>query len=296
MNKLFLIVVLVILNLNFAMADLKVITTYPYIASITSYIVKDKAKVEPLADGNIDPHFIVPKPSLIVKLKNADILIINGAGLEVGWLPPLINQANNPKINPNSVGFLDLSQFVNLIQKPESVSRAAGDVHPEGNPHFLLDPYNIPILADAITEKLCKIDTKNCDSYKLNNRAFKEKWHLKLKEWNAKMQTLKGKNVIQYHRLYDYFINRYQLKVIGNLEPLPGIPPNAKHIENLIEKAEVDRVDFIMQDVYHPQKVAKFLAERIKAKVIVVPHDVGSVPQAKDIFSLFDEIVERLTQ
>lgn len=296
MNRLFLIAVLVILNINFAMADLKVITTYPYIASITSEIVKDKAKVEHLADGNLDPHFIVPKPSLIVKLRNADILIINGAGLEVGWLPPLINQANNPKINTNSVGFLDLSEFVNLIQKPESVSRAAGDVHPEGNPHFHLDPYNIPIIADAITEKLCKIDTKNCDSYKSNNKAFKEKWHLKLKEWNANMQTLKGKNVIQYHKLYDYFINRYQLKVISNLEPLPGIPPNAKHIESIIEKAKVDRVDFIMQDVYHPQKAAKFLAEKINTKVIVVPHDVGSVPQAKDIFSLFDQIVERLTQ
>lgn len=296
MRKVLLAIFIAILSINFAKAELKVITTYPYIASITSEITGGRAKVEALADGSLDPHFIVPKPSLIVKLRDADLLIINGAGLEIGWLPPLITQANNPKVNPSSSGFLDLSQFVTLIEKPENVSRAAGDVHPEGNPHFHLDPYNIPILADVITEKLCRLDTKNCDSYKANNKTFKEKWQSKLKEWNAKLSTVKGKKVVQYHKLYDYFINRYQLRLIGNLEPLPGIPPNARHLDSLVEKAKTEGLDFIMQDVYHPQKPARFLSEKTGAKVIVVPHDVGAASEAKDIFSLFDEIVRRVTQ
>lgn len=296
MRELLFVLLLLILGVNFAKAELKVITTYPYIASITSQIAGGKAKVEFLAEGNLDPHFIVPKPSLVVKLRDADLLIINGAGLEVGWLPPLISQANNPNINPSSSGFLDLSAFVNLIDKPENVSRAAGDVHPEGNPHFYLDPYNIPILADVITEKLCKLDGKNCDTYRANNKSFKEKWQSKLKDYSIKMSMLKGKKVVQYHKLYDYLINRYQLKLIGNLEPLPGIPPNARHIDSLIDKAKTDGLDIIMQDVYHSQKPARFLSEKTSAKMVIVPHDVGSVPEAKDIFSLFDEIVKRLTQ
>lgn len=295
MKKLLTLMFMFVLMVNGANADLKIITTYPYIASIVSQIVVGNAKVEALADGSLDPHFIVPKPSLMVKLRDADLLIINGAGLEVGWLPPLITQANNQKINTSS-GFLDLSQFVNLIDKPENITRAAGDVHPEGNSHFHLDPYNIPILADVITEKLCKVDNKRCETYTLNNKNFKERWQSKLREWNTRLSKVKGKKVVQYHKLYDYFINRYQLKLVGNLEPLPGIPPNPKHLDGLIEKTKQEGIDFIIQDVYHSQKPAMFLSEKTGAKMLVIPHDVGSVPEVKDIFSLFDEIVRRLTQ
>ncbi|MEZ0323969.1 MAG: zinc ABC transporter substrate-binding protein [Hydrogenothermaceae bacterium] len=201
MKNILFIILAVFIGFNFAKAELKIVTTYPYIASITKEVVKDKASVEYLAEGNVDPHFIVPKPSLSVKLRNADLLIINGASLEIGWLPPLINQASNPKINPSSSGFLDLSQFINLIEKHENVSRALGDVHPEGNPHFHLDPYNIPVISDVITK-------------------------------------------------------------------------NAKHIENLINSAQSQGLDYILQDVYHSQKPAKFLAEKTGVKMVVLPHDV----------------------
>ncbi|MEJ5173423.1 MAG: zinc ABC transporter substrate-binding protein [Hydrogenothermaceae bacterium] len=290
------IILTIFIGFNISKADIKVVTTYPYIASIVKEIVKDKATVENLADGSLDPHFIVPKPSLVVKLREADLVIINGAGLEIGWLPPLINQANNPKINPSSSGFLDLSQFVNLIHKPETVSRSMGDVHPEGNPHFHLDPYNIPVISDVITNKLCRLDVSNCKFYESNNISFKERWNRKLKEWNERLSTLKGKKVVEYHKLFDYFIDRYKLTLIGTLEPLPGIPPNAKHIENLIKITKSDGLDYILQDVYHSHKPAKFLAEKTGVKMIVLPHDIGSVPEVKDIFGLFDEIVRKLTQ
>ncbi len=280
---------------NSAKAQLKIVTTYPYIADITKQIVKDKAKVDFLASGNLDPHFVVPKPSLSVKLRDADLLIINGASLEVGWLPPLLNQANNGKIQPSSSGFLDLSQFVKLIEKPENVSRSFGDVHPEGNPHFHLDPYNILIISDVITAKLCKLDTQNCQTYESNNKTFKQNFNEKLKQWNERLAKVKGMKVVEYHKLYDYFLIRYQIVPVGTIEPLPGIPPTAKHLENLIQTIKTEKVNLILQDVYHPVKPAQFLSEKSSVKYVIIPHDVGSVSEAKDIFSLFDEIVKRIT-
>lgn len=296
MKKFLYIFITFLLTLNIANAKMKIVTTYPYIASITKEIVQDKAQVDYLAFGNLDPHFVVPKPSLTVKLRDADLLIINGASLEVGWLPPLLNQANNAKIQPSSSAFLDLSQFVKLIEKPENVSRAAGDVHPEGNPHFHLDPYNILVISDVITAKLCKLDTKNCPSYEENNKAFKQKFKEKLQHWNEKLAKVKGMKVVQYHKLYDYLLNRYQIVAVGSIEPLPGIPPTARHLEKLIDTIKVEKVSLILQDVYHPTKPAQFLSEKSGVKYVILPHDVGSLPQVKDIFTLFDEIVERLTQ
>lgn len=285
---------LILLLFSFSFAKIKVATTYPYIADITQKIAKDKANVISLATGNIDPHFITPKPSLIVKLRDADLLIINGASLEIGWLPPLIRQANNPKINPNTNGFLDLSNFVELMQKPENVSRAGGDVHPEGNPHFHLNPNNIPIIADAITQRLCEIDNGNCGFYKQNLNEFKKQFSEKKKVWDEKMKSLKDAKIYEYHRLYDYFLTNYQIIVAGTLESLPGIPPTSKHLQNLIQNSK--DVKFILQDVYHSQDASKFVSSKTGIPVIILPHDVGAIPEAKDIFSLFDIIVERLTK
>lgn len=292
----FIAVLLGVFFFSLAKAEIKVITTYPYIASITKEITKDKAKVDYLADGKLDPHFVIPKPSLAVKLRDADLLIINGAGIEVGWLPPLLNQANNNKINPNTKGFLDLSNFVELIEKPENVSRSMGDVHPEGNPHFYLNPNNIPLLSDAITKRLCLLDSINCNTYKENNENFKKRFNEKLKQWNVKMSKASNLKVIEYHKLFDYFLINYNIKNVGTIEPLPGIPPSAKHLENLIEKVKSEKVNYILQDVYHPPKPAKYISEKTGAKMIILPHDVNALPEVKDIFSLFDIIVERLTE
>mgnify|MGYP001772783529 CR=1 FL=1 len=289
------IFIVLLLTLNIASAKMKIVATYPYIASITKEIVQDKAQVDYLASGNLDPHFVVPKPSLSVKLRDADLLIINGASLEIGWLPPLLNQANNGKIQPSSPGFLDLSQFVKLIEKPENVSRAFGDVHPEGNPHFHLDPYNIPVISDVITAKLCKLDAQNCQTYENNNKIFKQRFNEKLQQWNGKLAKVKGMKVVEYHKLFDYFLNRYQIVAVGTIEPLPGIPPTAKHLENLLQTIKTEKVSLILQDVYHPLKPAQFLSEKSGVKYVIIPHDVGATQEAKDIFSLFDEIVRRIT-
>jgi len=282
------------LNISFSFAELKVVATYPWIGELVKEIAKDKVKLYIIAKGTDDPHFVVPKPSHIAKLRDADLIVIQGAQLEIGFLPPLLQQSNNPKIQPGKDGFLELSQFINLIEKLEKVSRAMGDVHPEGNPHYHLDPYNIPVLAKVIKEKLCQLDGKNCEYYEKNLDEFLSKWNTKLREWDKGFERFKGMGVISYHKIYDYFIQRYGLSLIGTLEPLPGIPPTPKHIEKLLAGAQ--NVKFILQDVYHEKKTAHYIAKKLNAKLLLLPHDVGSFPEIKDLFSLFDEILRRFNQ
>jgi len=271
---------------------LNVVTTYPYIASIVKEIVKDRANVDYLADSKLDPHRVVPKPSLAVKLRKADLLIINGASLEIGWLPPLINLSNNNKINFGTNGFLDLSQYFDLIDKVDNVSRAKGDIHPDGNPHFYLDPYNIPKIADVITERLCILDNKNCNFYKDNLEKFKNKWEQKVKDCNKKMEDIKSLRIFAYHRLFDYF---FKIILIDTIEPLPGIPPTSKHIENLVKKAKDEKIEVIITDVYHPIQPVSYISEKTGIKFIILPHDVYPIKEVNDIFEIFDYIVNNLS-
>jgi zinc/manganese transport system substrate-binding protein len=276
--------------------NLGVVTAYPYIASIAENIGKDRIAVNPLARGDYDPHVITPKPSYIGKLRNADLLIINGAQLEIGWLPSILNQAANPDIQPGNKGFLDLSRYVTLIEVPTSVSRGQGDVHPDGNPHFILDPDNVPPIADAITDKLCELDPNNEPFYRKNHDEFLGLWNKKLEEWNDKMRSLNGVEVIEYHKIFDYFICRFGLILAGTVEPLPGIPPTSRHIQNLEGVIQSKKIKLILQDVYNPKDASLHLSKKFGIKMVLVPHDVGTVKEVTDIFSLFDEIVGRILQ
>jgi len=283
----------VLFSATLASAQIKVVAAYPYIGDLTQKIGGEKVDVFVLGKGTEDPHFIVPKPSFIAKLRGADLLIINGAGLETGFVPILIQQANNPRIQ-SSKGFLDLSQQIKLINVPVQVSRSEGDIHPEGNPHFALDPHRISILTKAIKEKLCSLDFNNCRFFEKSLSEFLNRWEEKNKEWNHKLSVLKGKRVVQYHQLFNYFLDAYHLAMIGTIEPKPGIPPTARHMEELIEAAKAQKVEFILQDVYHEKRSSQFIAEKSGARFIILPHDVGALPEAKDVFSLFDETVRRL--
>jgi len=294
LKKLFLTMFFVLLATP-AFAKMEIITSYQYIQSITENIGKDKVNVSSFSKGSWDPHFVIPKPSLIARARKADLLIINGAQLEIGWLPPIIRQANNPEIQPGVKGFLDLSQFIKLIQVPTNVSRGQGDVHPFGNPHFHLDPNNIPLISDTITEKLCQLDNGNCKYYETNNQTFKKKWSEKLTGWNKKLKMLNGTKIIEYHRVFDYLINRYDMSLFATLEPLPGIPPTPKHISETIAKINKDTVKYNFRAIYNISAPSEYVSSKTSAKLITLPHDVDSVKEATDIFSLFDEIVKRLS-
>jgi zinc/manganese transport system substrate-binding protein len=274
-----------------AHARTKVVVTYPYIASLVQEIAKDQVEVTTLAKGDEDPHFVVPRPSFIGKLRQADLLMINGGSLEIGFVPPLIRQANNPKIMPGAEGFVDLSQFVELIDKPDNVSRSEGDIHPEGNPHFILDWHNVPALARGIAAALTRIDRNNGSAYQKNLDAFLLRWKDQSVAWDKKSEPLRGKAIIQYHRLFNYFTRRTGMKIVGELEPKPGIPPTSRHLEELIEANAHGGVYLIVTDPYHEQKSPEGLAKKMSLPWVVLPQDVAGVPAAKDMFSLFDTLL-----
>jgi zinc/manganese transport system substrate-binding protein len=274
-----------------AQARTKIVVTYPYIASLVVEIAKDKADVSTLAKGDEDPHFVVPRPSFIGKLRQADLLIINGGSLEIGFVPPLIRQANNPKIMPGAEGFIDLSQSVELIEKPDKVSRSEGDIHPEGNPHFITDWHNVPALARAIADALARADRGAASAYQKNLDAFLARWKVKSAEWDKRAEPLRGKAVIQYHRLFDYFVLRTGMRIVGELEPKPGIPPTSRHLEELIDANAAGTIYMIITDPYHERKSPEGLAKKMSVPWVVLPQDVAAVPAAKDIFSLYDTLL-----
>jgi len=285
-----------LLSLSSAFATLNVQTTYTTVAEIVKKVGGEHVRVHTLASPHYDPHFIVPKPSLISKLRRADVLVMNGGGLELGWLPPLLKGAHNGKIRPGAKGFIDVSNAINLINKPVAVSRAFGDVHAQGNPHYMLDPYNVPLVAKFISKKLSIIDPSNASDYAENLADFQKEWSVYLSKLDAKMSTCRDKKVVQYHELFNYFLNRYGFKSLGNIEPLPGVSPSSKHTVELIKIMKDNNIKKIVHDVYHSQKTGKFIASKTGAKVLVLPHDVNSVDEADTLENFYSFIAEQLCQ
>jgi len=275
-------------------AKLSIKTSYTTIAQLTQELAGDLAEVKALANPHFDPHFIVPRPSLIAKLRRADLLIINGAGLEMGWMKPLIDRSHNAHIQPNTQGFLDLSRTIHLTQQSQDSSRAFGDVHAQGNPHYLTDPYKLLEVASSITAKLSQLDPQNSVAYANKAAAFKQRWESFLKSFDAKMSQCQNKNVISYHNLYSYFLDRYGFKNVATIEPFAGIAPSSKHTLKVIMIMKKLQVKNILQDVYHEKKTGKFIADKTGAKVVILPHDINSVEEADSLEHLYTIYTDRL--
>ena len=291
MKKILLLILL--LNLS-AFAKTHVVVAYPYLGKIVQAIGGDAVHVKVLASAKFDPHFVIPKPSLIPAIAKADLLIANGAGLEIGWLPPLLKSANNPKVRVGTQGFVDISRAIRLINVPKSVSRSLGDIHPEGNPHFDTDPHTVLPMASLIAKKLIEVDPAHQADYASNLSNFKTQWHSYLQTFDATMKSCKGKKVIQYHELYNYLLKRYGIVSIANIEPLPGIAPSSKHTIELIQKMKKAHITTILQDPYHEKKTAKFIAAKTGAKVVILPHDVGAVSGTGSLKDFYNTIAKRL--
>lgn len=276
------------------LANLNIAVSYPYIGAIAKKIGGEQVEVVVLAKGNWDPHFVVPRPSLITKVRNADALIMNGGQLEIGWLPPLINRAGNQKTKPGTSTFLNFSHHIELIQKPQNVDRRGGDIHPDGNPHFHLDPNNILILAETVKKFLISLDSEHSDVYEKNFSAFESDWNKKLAIWKEKMQANENKKVIQFHDNLAYFNKSYGLKSIGTIEPLPGIPPSSRHTFKLINLIKEQKPCCVLHDVYHSTKTAQYISDKTGISVVLMPHDIGALDTIGDLTSLFDYLTDAI--
>lgn len=274
------------------LAHLNIAVSYPYIGALTRAVGGDHVTTVVLAKGNWDPHFVVPRPSLIAKMRQADALIMNGGQLEIGWLPPLIRRGNNPKVIPSAPTFLNLAQGIDLINKPDSVDRAQGDVHPAGNPHFHLDPHNIPLLARRIADFLISIDREHQAVYENNLALFTAEWEKYLQRWDRVMAPKKGMKVIQFHDNLAYFNRAYGLVNIGTIEPLPGIPPSPRHTLDIINLIQDEHPCCILHDVYHSTKTAEYIRDKTGIKIILMPHDLGALDSVDTLSALFDYLTE----
>ena len=277
-----------------AHAKLNVVATTSDLGAIAREIGKDKVEVTSLAKPTEDPHFVDAKPSFIVKLNKADMLIEGGLHLEIGWLPNLVVGARNKKILAGENGYLVASAGVPIIEVPTTADRAMGDVHPMGNPHFMLDPINGKIVAAHICDRLCQIDAANCNYYKDNLKDFTKRLDQKFSEWQKTLEPFRGTKIVTYHKTFPYFANRFNLNVVGALEPKPGIPPSPTHINSLIPMMKNEGVKLILIEPFRERKTPEFVASQTGAKVVVFPIMVGGQKETDDYLSIFDYTINQI--
>jgi zinc/manganese transport system substrate-binding protein len=277
-------------------AALSVVTTTEDLASIAREVGGDKIKVESLSRGYQDPHFVEAKPSLMFKLNKADLLIAVGRELEIGWLPPLITQSRNSKIQPGAEGYLDASLTAKILDIPTGqITRAMGDVHPQGNPHYWLDPDNGKRIAKAVEKKLTAMDAANADYYAQREADFERRLAAADKTWQAQMAPYKGLKTVTYHRSWPNFADHFGLEVMGYVEPRPGIPPSPSHTIDLIKAMKDQNVKIILVEPYFDLKTPNSIARETGARVLVLPPSVGGVPEVTDYIKLFDYDIRLLT-
>jgi zinc/manganese transport system substrate-binding protein len=272
-----------------ARAAVKVVTTTQDLEAIAREVGGDKISVESLAKGYQDPHFVEAKPSFILKLHSADLLIVVGRELEIGWLPPLINQARNPKVQPNADGYLDASLTAHILEIPTGqITRAMGDVHPSGNPHYWLGPDNGRLIAREIQKKLSQLSPGDAGYFAQRYADFDRRLTEAEKRWKAAMAPYKGVKVVTYHRSWPNFTEAFGLDVIGYVEPKPGIPPSPSHTLELIREMKRQNVKVIMIEPYFDAKTPDAIARETSAQVIVLAPSVGGAKEVTDYFKLFD--------
>jgi zinc/manganese transport system substrate-binding protein len=268
---------------------LSVMTSTTDMATLAQEVGGDRINVESIARGYQDPHFVEAKPSFLLKLRQADLLISVGLQLEIGWLPPLITQSGNPKIQPGATGNLDASQFCEILEIPQgNVTRAEGDVHPLGNPHYWLDPDNGRRIARGIAGKLSELDPGDAAYFQQRFQDFDKRLTAAIQKWDDLMRTYHGRKVVTYHRSFPNFAKHFGLDVIGYVEPRPGIPPTPSHTIEMIQLMKRESCGIILVEPYFDLKTPQSVGREVGAQVVVYLPSVGGEKQVATYFDLFD--------
>jgi zinc/manganese transport system substrate-binding protein len=277
-----------------AQANLNVVATLPDFGSLARDIGGDKVNVTVLAKATEDPHFVDARPSFVVALRNADALIDGGAELELGWLPPLLQNARNSKIEVGKPGRIQASQGVRLMNVPANVTRAAGDVHALGNPHFTVDPIIAKAVAQHIAQSFSALDPANAAFYQANYKKFEGTINAKLQEWGAALLPFHGQQVVAYHDSWPYFAHRFGINIDIFLEPKPGIPPSPSHLAEVIAQMKAQHIKAIIVEPFHDRRIAEKVASATGAKVVEFSQFPGGLPSTDSYVKLMDTLVARL--
>jgi zinc/manganese transport system substrate-binding protein len=278
-------------------SKLRIMTATTDLASLAQEVGGEKVDVESIARGYQDPHFVEAKPSFLLKLRHADLLIVVGLELEIGWLPPLISQSTNPKIQVGAPGYFDASRFARILEIPTGqVTRAEGDVHPLGNPHYWLDPENGLRIAKGIQNKLSEMRPGDAAYFAQRYDSFEQRLKQADEKWLAEMKPYVGRKIVTYHRSWPNFAEHFHLDVVGYVEPRPGIPPSPQHTVELIGQMKRDGVKIIVVEPYFDLKTPNAIARDTGGQVVVLMPSVGGEKEITDYFKLFDYDIAKLKQ
>jgi zinc/manganese transport system substrate-binding protein len=294
MKKLILIFCLGLAGITQARAELQVFACEPEWASLTRELARDKVDIYTATNAFQDPHHIQARPSLISKMRRADLLVCTGAELEIGWLPLLLRQSANDKLQPGQPGYFEAASQVSRLEVPTQVDRSMGDVHAQGNPHIQLDPHRIATVAQQLSQRLAQLDAANAAFYRQRYQDFAQRWQAAIKNWEAKAAPLKGLPVAVYHKEYIYLFNWLGIHEVVALEPKPGLPPSAGYLGEIKQKIAKQPVKLVLYSAYQSDQAPNWLGNAAHIPVVQLPFTVGGSDQAKDLFGLFDDTINRL--
>jgi zinc/manganese transport system substrate-binding protein len=294
MNKLAFLFATVLLASGVRNAQaLNVFACEPEWGSLTHELAGDAATIDVGTTALQDVHVIEAKPSLIAKVRRADLVVCSGADLEIGWLPQLIKQAGNPKV-ASGAGYFMASDQITTLEKPSKLDRSEGDIHPQGNPHFQMDPYRVLAVAKALATRLGELDPGKAAAYQQHLADFTTRWQAAIKNWETKAAPLKGRKVVVHHMSWIYLENWLGMEQIGALEPKPGVPPTSAHLASLIDVTKNAHAFAILRAAYQDPKPGDWLAEHTGVPAVTLPFTVGGDDQSKDLFGLFDSTIDKL--
>ena len=277
-----------------ASATLNVFATVPEWGALAEEIGGDKVKVYTATNALQDPHHIEAKPSLIARARSADLVVATGAELEVGWLPLVLLQAGNPKVQPGKPGYLEATQYVATLEKPARLDRADGDVHPAGNPHIQTDPRNIARVAVPLAARLAELDPANAAYFQLRYNAFAARWSAAIANWEKQAAPLRDVPVVVQHKDFTYLIAWLQLKEVAALEPKPGVEPTVAHLSEVLASLQRQPAKMVIRGAYQGDRASQWIAERARINAVVLPFTVGGDEAARDLYALYDDTIARL--
>ncbi len=277
-----------------ALALLNVFATVPEWGALAEELGGDKVKIYVATNALQDPHHIEAKPSLIARARNADLVIATGAELEIGWLPLVIQQAGNPRIQRGKPGHLEAATFVPMLEKPARLDRADGDVHPGGNPHIQTDPRNILRVVQPLALRLAELDSTNAAYYTARAKDFTERWTAAIAKWEQQGAVLRGVPIVVQHKSFTYLIAWLGMNEVAALEPKPGVEPTTAHLSGVLAILQRQPPKMVLRAAYQSDRASLWIAERAKINAVVLPFTVGGDDQARDLFGLFDSTLARL--
>jgi zinc/manganese transport system substrate-binding protein len=277
-----------------AAAAVNVFACEPEWAALAREIGGDKVSAVSATTAFQDPHHIEARPSLIARVRNAELLVCSGSELEIGWLPLLLTQSGNARIQPGTPGYLEASQYVVKLEVPRAINRSMGDIHPGGNPHIQSDPRNIAKVAAVLADRLAQLDGANAGTYRSRLESFDKRWQEAIRRWEQQAAPLKGVPLVEHHKGFTYLIRWLGMREVGDLEPLPGVPPTTSHLAQLVEQMKRAPAKMILYSSYDDPRAAQFLSERTGIPSVMLPFTVGGSDKAKDLFGYFDDVVDRL--